>query len=94
LLYERGGFVDEILVHKLADDYCFLCVNASNQERDASHSAAHIALREIIRSHAFAAMVSLLPTLSELRQIFIGSARRDGAGVEVRVDRRALSIKS
>src|SRR5471032_3108341 len=29
LLYEHGGFVDDILVHKVADDSFFLCVNAS-----------------------------------------------------------------
>ncbi len=34
LLYEHGGFVDDILVHKVADDHYFLCVNASNQEKD------------------------------------------------------------
>lgn len=34
LLYEHGGFVDDILVHKVADDHFFLCVNASNQEKD------------------------------------------------------------
>src|SRR4051794_14569955 len=30
LLYEHGGFVDDILVHKVADDHYFICVNASN----------------------------------------------------------------
>jgi glycine cleavage system T protein (aminomethyltransferase) len=40
LLYEHGGFVDDILVHKVADDYYFLCVNASNQEKDFEHIAA------------------------------------------------------
>jgi glycine cleavage system T protein (aminomethyltransferase) len=34
LLYDHGGFVDDILVHKVADDRYFLCVNASNQEKD------------------------------------------------------------
>src|SRR5689334_10868200 len=34
LLYEHGGFVDDILVHKVADDHFFLCVNAANQEKD------------------------------------------------------------
>src|SRR3954469_22718602 len=28
LLYPHGGFVDDILVHKVADDHYFLCVNA------------------------------------------------------------------
>ena len=41
LLYEHGGFVDDILVHKVADQHYFLCVNASNQEKDYQHIAAH-----------------------------------------------------
>ena len=39
LLYEHGGFVDDILVHKVADDHFFLCVNASNQDKDYEHIA-------------------------------------------------------
>lgn len=41
LLYEHGGFVDDILVHKVADDHFFLCVNASNQEKDFEHIRKH-----------------------------------------------------
>src|SRR3954464_13568985 len=43
LLYEHGGFVDDILVHKVADDHIFICVNSSNQEKDFEHirSANH-----------------------------------------------------
>ena len=41
LLYEHGGFVDDILVHKVADDSFFLCVNASNQVKDFEHIRAH-----------------------------------------------------
>ena len=37
LLYETGGFVDDILVYKVADDHFFLCVNASNQDKDFEH---------------------------------------------------------
>jgi aminomethyltransferase len=37
LLYEHGGFVDDILVHKVGDDDFFLCVNASNQDKDFEH---------------------------------------------------------
>ena len=40
LLYDHGGFVDDILVHKVAPDSFFLCVNASNQEKDFEHIAA------------------------------------------------------
>jgi len=41
LLYPHGGFVDDILVHKVADNHFFLCVNASNQEKDYEHILAH-----------------------------------------------------
>ena len=37
LLYSHGGFVDDVLVHKVAEDHYFLCVNASNQEKDYEH---------------------------------------------------------
>ncbi|WP_321472775.1 glycine cleavage system aminomethyltransferase GcvT [uncultured Paludibaculum sp.] len=40
LLYDHSGFVDDILVHKVADDSYFLCVNASNQDKDFEHIAA------------------------------------------------------
>jgi len=41
LMYETGCFVDDILVHKVADDHYFLCVNASNQDKDYEHIRAH-----------------------------------------------------
>jgi len=41
LLYETGCFVDDILVHKVAGDHFFLCVNASNQDKDFDHIVAH-----------------------------------------------------
>jgi aminomethyltransferase len=41
LLYEHGGFVDDILVHKVAGDHYFLCVNASNQDKDFEHIGSH-----------------------------------------------------
>ena len=37
LLYPHGGCVDDIVVHKVAEDHFFLCVNASNQEKDFEH---------------------------------------------------------
>jgi aminomethyltransferase len=37
LLYAHGGFVDDILVHKVDGEHFFLCVNASNQEKDFEH---------------------------------------------------------
>ena len=50
LLYEHGGFVDDILVHKVANDHYFLCVNASNQDKDYQH---------IARANRFGASVEL-----------------------------------
>ncbi|MGA8028526.1 MAG: glycine cleavage system aminomethyltransferase GcvT [Bryobacteraceae bacterium] len=41
LLYEHAGFVDDILVHKVSDTDFFLCVNASNQEKDLEHIRSH-----------------------------------------------------
>ena len=41
LLYEHGGFVDDILVHKVSDDEYFICVNASNQDKDFDHIVEH-----------------------------------------------------
>jgi aminomethyltransferase len=40
LLYGHGGFLDDILVHKVAGDHYFLSVNASNQEKDYAHIAS------------------------------------------------------
>jgi len=39
LLYEHGGFVDDILVHKVADDSYFLCVTHRIRRRISSISA-------------------------------------------------------
>lgn len=41
LLYHHGGFVDDILVHRVREDHYFLCVNASNQDKDFAHIVAH-----------------------------------------------------
>jgi aminomethyltransferase len=57
LLNERGGFVDDILVHRLAEDSYFLCVNAANTAKDAKWLRGHAAGFEVdIRdvSHEYA----------------------------------------
>lgn len=41
LLYDTGGFVDDILVHKVSSTEFFLCVNASNQVKDFAHICEH-----------------------------------------------------
>jgi len=40
LLTDRGTFVDDIVVHKLADDHYLLCVNAANREKDFEYIRA------------------------------------------------------
>src|SRR5712691_5912086 len=40
LLYGHGGFVDDILVHRVHDHQYFLCVNAANQDKDYEHILA------------------------------------------------------
>jgi aminomethyltransferase len=37
LLYDHGGTVDDILVHRLPNNDFFLCVNAGNQDKDFAH---------------------------------------------------------
>ncbi len=41
LLAEQGTFVDDLLVHRFAEDAYFLCVNAVNTDKDAAWLARH-----------------------------------------------------
>jgi aminomethyltransferase len=41
LMTSQGTFVDDLLVHKIADGHYLLCVNASNQDVDYDHVIAH-----------------------------------------------------
>jgi aminomethyltransferase len=41
LLYPHGCFVDDILVHRVSETHYFLCVNASNQDKDYEHIRDH-----------------------------------------------------
>jgi aminomethyltransferase len=50
LLYEHGGFVDDILVHKIADEHYFLCVNAANQDKDHEHISGHNQFRASVEN--------------------------------------------
>ena len=61
LILEGGGFVDDILVHKFADDHFFLCVNASNQDKDFAHIAEQNSLRRFD-----ATVENIGPTLSQI----------------------------
>ncbi len=41
LMTPQGTFVDDLLVHKISDTHYFLCVNASNQDKDFEHVRSH-----------------------------------------------------
>ncbi len=41
LMTSRGTFMDDLLVHKVSDTHYFLCVNASNQDKDFEHIRSH-----------------------------------------------------
>lgn len=99
LLNADGGFIDDILVHKVSDDHYFLCINAGNQEdvyrhiRDANrwqaeveHSSEKYAQLAIQGPRALATVRKL--TASELSEIrpyhFIDG---EVAGVAARIAR-------
>lgn len=41
LVYPEGTFVDDLLVYRFANDHFFLCVNASNVEKDYEYIRSH-----------------------------------------------------
>ena len=45
LLNERGGVIDDVIFYRLQPDAYFICVNASNSDRDFAWIAAHAADR-------------------------------------------------
>jgi aminomethyltransferase len=47
LLYEHGGFVDDILVHRVNNEEFFICVNASNQDKDYEYILGQQATRNL-----------------------------------------------
>ncbi len=59
LLNENGGFVDDLLVYRLADDAFLLVVNAANVQKDF----------EWIQSHAFAAGVTIRNLSDEIGEL-------------------------
>lgn len=42
LLYENGTFVDDITIYRLAEDHYFLCVNASNTDKNVAWIEANL----------------------------------------------------
>jgi len=64
LVYPQGTFVDDLLVYRISQDHFFLCVNASNTNKDY----------EYIRSHA-GGNVSVVNTSDHYAQIAIQGPR-------------------
>jgi aminomethyltransferase len=81
LLYEHGGFVDDILVHKVADDHYFLCVNASNQDKDFEHIAAQNRFDAVVENNGERyAQIAIQgpkagPTLQKLTSVDLGAIK-------------------
>jgi aminomethyltransferase len=81
LLYEHGGFVDDILVHKVADNHFFLCVNASNQDKDFEHIASLNRFNaKVENAGARYAQIAVqgpraLPTLQKLTSVDLAAIR-------------------
>jgi aminomethyltransferase len=88
VLYEHGGFVDDVLVHKVEDDHFFICVNASNQEKDFDHiSTANLRKCTVEYASERYAQIAVqgpksVPTLQKLTRIDLQAIRyyhfRDG----------------
>ncbi len=99
LLYEHGGFVDDVLVHKVSGDHYFLCVNASNQEKDYEHIRARNRFDAEVRlsSNDYAQLAiqgpKARPTLQKLTSVDLAAIRyywfADGAvsGTPARIAR-------
>jgi aminomethyltransferase len=81
LLYDHGGFVDDILVHKVADDHYFLCVNASNQDKDFDHIAAQNRFDAVVENNGdFYAQIAIQgpkarATLQKLTPVDLGGIK-------------------
>jgi aminomethyltransferase len=56
LVYPEGTFVDDLLVYRFATDHFFLCVNASNVEKDfeyvRSHARGNVEVRDTSAEYA------------------------------------------
>ena len=50
LVYPQGTFVDDLLVYRFADQHFFLCVNASNTEKDFEYICQHASRNADVRN--------------------------------------------
>src|SRR5256885_8357469 len=55
LLNEQGGFVDDIVAYRFSPEHIFICVNASNREKDFAWMSSHAkGVKPVNRSDDFA----------------------------------------
>jgi aminomethyltransferase len=55
ILNERGGFVDDVVAYRFSPEHIFICVNASNTEKDFEWMTAHAkAVKPVNRSADYA----------------------------------------
>jgi aminomethyltransferase len=55
LLNEQGGFVDDIVAYRFSPQHIFICVNASNTDKDFAWMSSHAkAVKPLNRSNDFA----------------------------------------
>ena len=65
LCNDEGGVVDDVTVYRLGEDALFLCVNASNVEKDYRWIVRHAGARAIVESNR-GAKVKTLDAIAEL----------------------------
>jgi aminomethyltransferase len=82
LTMPNGAFVDDILVHRLAADHYFICVNASNADKDFAWIQSHAAGFEAVVENLSAEYGQLaiqgphaLPLLQTLTSVDLGAIK-------------------
>jgi aminomethyltransferase len=75
LLTPEGGIVDDIIVYRRAADRIFICVNASNRERDVAHLRQHVRGAEVVdRSDDYALLALQGPRATAILQRLTSAA--------------------
>jgi aminomethyltransferase len=81
LIYPQGTFVDDLLVYRFSDNHFFLCVNASNVEKDyeyiRSHASGNVEVRNSSPEYAQIAVQGpkAIPVLQKMTATNLNSIR-------------------
>ena len=80
LLNERGGFVDDVVAYRFNPEHIFICVNASNREKDFAWMSSHAKkVKPVDRSEAYAQLAIQGPKAFGIVQR-LSSKPLDGVG--------------